>query len=373
MAGTIGRRGFLSAAMGAAVATALAARSATDTASAATTNATSPAADSAAAGAPSGDAAAARRHDKERRFIATPQGRIAYIDRGTGPAALFLHGFPLSSFQWRGCIDRLASDRRCLAPDWLGLGRTEAAADQSVTPAAQTQMLASFLDRLSISQVDVIANDSGGAVAQLFLAQYPHRVRSLLLTNCDVETDSPPAALLPVIDLARSGLYPDLWLEPWLTHKDVARSPTGLGGMCYANSANPTDAALEEYLAPLVESPARKALVNRYALGLEHNPLQGVEARLRECKVPVRVVWGMSDTIFSPHSPDYLAGILPRFQGVRRIHEAKLFFPEEYPDIIAAEAHTLWQRDGNGVIGSEASGVDERRGAGHSLQRRLPT
>jgi pimeloyl-ACP methyl ester carboxylesterase len=280
---------------------------------------------------------------------------------------LFLHGFPLSSFQWRGCIDRLSGERRCVAPDWMGLGRTEVAAQQSVTPAAQAQMLSDFLDRLAIKQVDVIANDSGGAVAQLFMTEHPDRVRSLLLTNCDVGNDSPPAALLPVIDLARAGIYPDLWLEPWLTHKDVARSATGLGGLCYSNSAHPTDAALEQYLAPLVESAGRKALVNQYALGLEHNPLEGVEARLRQCAVPVRVVWGMSDTIFSTRSPDYLAGILPQFRGIRRIREAKLFFPEEYPDIIAAEARMLWKHDGNGLIGSAATDVSRAGAAGYRL------
>jgi len=155
---------------------------------------------------PSEDDEASRRHDRERRFAEIAFGRIAYIDRGTGQAVLFLHGFPLSSFQWRGAIDRLSSRRRCLAPDWIGLGHTEVAPAQSVAPAAQADMIAAFLDRLAIQQVDLIANDSGGAVAQLFVTKYPQRVRTLLLTNCDVETDSPPPALLPVIDWARSGI-----------------------------------------------------------------------------------------------------------------------------------------------------------------------
>jgi pimeloyl-ACP methyl ester carboxylesterase len=288
------------------------------------------------------DEQTARRHDRERKFAQTAFGRTAYIDRGTGPALLFLHGFPLSSFQWRGAIDRLSPERRCLAPDFMGLGHTEVASGQSVTPSAQADMLAAFLDRLAVGDVDLIANDSGGAVAQLFVTRYPKRVRSLLLTNCDVEIDSPPAALQPVLDLARAGVYPDLWLEPWLNHKDVARSPTGLGGMCYSNPANPSDAALDQYLAPLVASPERKALVNRYALGLTPNPLAGIAPLLRKCTVPTRIVWGMSDTIFSPGSPDYLAGILPHVTGIRRLQKAKLFFPEEYPDIIATEARRLW-------------------------------
>ena len=54
----------------------------------------------------------------------------------TGPAALFLHGFPLSSFQWRGAFDRLAGERRCVAADFLGLGFTQVAAGQSCAPSA---------------------------------------------------------------------------------------------------------------------------------------------------------------------------------------------------------------------------------------------
>jgi haloalkane dehalogenase len=224
----------------------------------------------------------------------------------------------------------------------MGLGHTEVAAGQSVTPTSQVEMLATFLDRLSVRDVDIIANDSGGAVAQLFVTRHPQRVRSLLLTNCDVETDSPPPALQPVIELARAGVYPDLWLEPWLNHKDVARSATGLGGMCYSNPAHPTDAALDQYLAPIVATPERKALVNRYTLGLTPNPLAGIEPLLRKSNVPMRIVWGMSDTIFKSSSPDYLASVLPRLTGVRRLEKAKLFFPEEYPDVIAAEARLLW-------------------------------
>jgi haloalkane dehalogenase len=287
------------------------------------------------------DAEAGLRYTKERRFLDSPFGRIAYIDRGSGRPAVLIHGFPLSSFQWRGVIDRLSATRRCLAPDMMGLGYTEVADGQSVTPASQAQMIATFLDRLNIGAVDLIANDSGGAVAQLFLIAHPERVRTLLLTNCDVETDSPPAAVLPIIDAARAGVYADLFLEPWLRHKDVARSATGLGGMCYSKPMYPTDTALDQYLGPLVASAARKALVNRYTLGLTPNPLEGVSSQLRKCSVPTRIAWGMSDSIFSTRSPDYLASVLPCVTGVRRIPGAKLFFPEEYPEVIAEEAQRL--------------------------------
>jgi hypothetical protein len=54
-------------------------------------------------------------------------------------------------------------------------------------------------------------------------------------------------------------------------------------------------------------------------------------------------VWGTGDTIFSPASPDYLDQTFPNSRGIRRVAGAKLFFPEELPDIIAEEARRLWE------------------------------
>jgi haloalkane dehalogenase len=149
--------------------------------------------------------------------------------------------------------------------------------------------------------------------------------------------------LLPIIEAGRAGLCADFWIDPWLHHRDVARSPQGLLGMSYTNPADLTDAALRQYLGPLVATPERRALIDRYAASLLPNPLKGASSLLSQCTVPTRIVWGMSDTIFSNRNPDYLAGILPQIEGIRRIEKARLLFPEEYPDVIAQEAHLLWK------------------------------
>jgi haloalkane dehalogenase len=277
-----------------------------------------------------------------RKFINTDQGRIAYVDRGEGPAALFLHGFPLNSFQWRGVIPQLSATRRCVAPDLLALGYSEVAAGQSVAPHAQVDMLAQLSNKLSIPSADIVANDSGGAIAQLFVTRYPDRARSLLLTNCDTEPDSPPPAILPVIELARAGKFADEWLVPWLADKALARSEKGLGGQCYANPVHPTDEAIETYLGPLVSSPQRTALTNAYAIALDPNPLAGIESALKHGHVPTRIVWGTADRIFSQASPDYLNHTVGNSLGARRVAGAKLFFPEEIPELIVEEANWLW-------------------------------
>jgi haloalkane dehalogenase len=277
-----------------------------------------------------------------RRFVETPHGRIAYLERGSGEAALFLHGFPLSGYQWRGALERLAPLRRCLAPDFLGLGHTEVREGQAVAPEDQVAMLIAFLDRLSIANVDLVASDSGGAVAQLVVARHPRRVRTLLLTNCDTEIDSPPPALQPILELSKAGKFVDAWIAPWLADKTLARSAQGIGGMCYTDPAHPADDAIEDYFRPLVSSERHKALVHAYAIALERNPLKGVEPVLQRSTVPARVVWGTGDTIFSAGSPGYLDRTFGVSRGVRRLEGKKLFWPEELPDVIAEEARRLW-------------------------------
>lgn len=284
----------------------------------------------------------AARFHAARRYTCTAFGRIAHVERGNGPAALFLHGFPLNGFQWRGALDRLAAYRRCIAPDFLGMGYTEVAGGQSCAPDAQVAMLVALLDALQVERADVVANDSGGAVAQLLLAHHPGRVRSLLLTNCDTEEDSPPPALLPVIALAKQERFVDEWLGTWRRDHALARSAAGIGGMCYADPAHPTDEAIETYFAPLLASRRSRSSAHAYAIALERNALAGIGHALARSRVPVRIVWGSADTIFSPGNPGFLDRAFGRSLGVRRLQGSKLFWPEERPDVIAEEARRLW-------------------------------
>jgi pimeloyl-ACP methyl ester carboxylesterase len=274
-----------------------------------------------------------------RRFASLPVGRIAYVERGRGPGAIFLHGAPLNGLQWRGALDRLAAHRRCIVPDFMGLGYSEVPANQSLAADDQAGMLAGLLDALHESRVDIVASDIGTAVAQLFLRRYPDRVRSLLLTNGDVEPDSPAAKVKPAIAMARAGTLADA-TAAWLTDKSLARST--FGAAVYHDPSVLTDEVIEYYVAPLVASPLRRQQYHAFHLAMEPNPLAGIEAELRKSTVPVRIVWGASDDIFGPKDAHYLNQVFPGSRGIGFVPKGKLFFPEEYPDMIAAEARHLW-------------------------------
>src|SRR5438105_3834425 len=129
-----------------------------------------------------------------QRSVHTPSGRISYTEQGTGPVALFVHGVLLNGHLWRNQLAHLSDIRRCIAVDLLAHGDTEIAPDQDVSVTANANMIREFLDALNIDQVDLVGNDSGGGISQIFAALYPQRVRSLTLTDCDTHDNWPPAA-----------------------------------------------------------------------------------------------------------------------------------------------------------------------------------
>ncbi|MGX5732369.1 alpha/beta fold hydrolase [Pseudoxanthomonas beigongshangi] len=276
-----------------------------------------------------------------RRFADTPFGRIAYAAQGTGPAALFLHGFPLNGFHWRGALERLSPHRRCIAPDFMGLGYTEVSGRQDLSPQAQADMLVALLERLGISSIDLIANDSGGTIAQLFAVQRPDRVRTMLLTNCDVHENCPPAQMRNSINAAKAGTY-DQKMQRHLDDGTYARSEKGIFGSAYRAPANVTDETIAYYFGPLVSSPLRRSQLNRYLAGLEPNPLLAIEADLRRLDTPTRMVWGTADPLFPAHWASWLDQTLPGSRGIRQVEGGRLFWPEERPDVVAEEARTLW-------------------------------
>jgi haloalkane dehalogenase len=278
-----------------------------------------------------------------RRYTEVPSGRIAHVERGNGPVALFLHGYPLNGYQWRGALERLAPYRRCITPDLLGLGYTETPASQDLSPSAQAEMLATLLDALDVDAVDIVTNDSGNAIAQLFLVRYPRRVRTILFTNGDVHENSPPEKLRSSIERAKQGTYAEERLLPQLRDPEYARGPNGIGSGAYTNPANFTNESIEYYFAPLLSSPLRKHQVNQYAVAFDPNPLLGIESELRRSKHPVRMVWGTGDHLFPVSWAHWLDRALPGSRGVQLVEGAKLFFPEEMPDLIAEEARALWR------------------------------
>jgi pimeloyl-ACP methyl ester carboxylesterase len=281
-----------------------------------------------------------------RRFADVASGRIAYFETGHGPAALFIHGVPLNGYHWRHVIDRVRHRRRCIAIDLMGLGYTEIAPTQDVSFAAQARMIGEFIDALGIEQIDLIANDSGGAVAQIFAAGHPHRLASLVLTNCDVHDGWPPPQVLPLIERACNGTLAPIF-QALLDRPDVARGRHARGEpvplfRSYADPRVLTDDVIRLYLQPLLSSQHRIECFLRYWLGFDNAQTVAVHAALKTLQVPTLIVWGLDDIFFDRKWAYWLKDTVPGARRVVVVEDARLFFPEDRPDSLAEPLLEFW-------------------------------
>ena len=228
-----------------------------------------------------------------RRYADVKSGRIAFFEKGQGPVALFAHGVPLNGYHWRNIIDRAQHCRRCIAVDLMALGYTEIAPVQDVSFTAQARMLAEVMDALGIEKVDLVGNDSGGAIAQIFAAHYPERLTSLVLTNCDVHDGWPPAQVLPIMDHARKGTLAPIF-QPMLDRPDLARERYARGESVplfrsYADPSVLTDEVIRLYLQPLLCSQDRIETFQRYWLGFDSAHTVAIHSALKALQVPTLI------------------------------------------------------------------------------------
>ncbi len=263
------------------------------------------------------------------RSIRTVSGRVAYADAGSGPVALFVHGVLLNKHLWRHQLASLSDIRRCIAVDLLAHGDTEIEPDQDVSVTANARMLREVIDALDVGQVDVIGNDSGGGIAQIFAALNPDRVRTLTLTNCDTHDNWPPEAFKPFLDMAAGGGL-SRTLNAMLADKAIYRSPGALGP-AYEQPESVSDQDIETYLRPLVRTEQRTRDLQRFLAAFDHKHTVAVESRLRELRAPTLIVWGTNDVYFPVKWAHWLAETIPGAKPPIELAGARIFFPEERP------------------------------------------
>src|ERR1700756_476672 len=276
-----------------------------------------------------------------RRNVQTASGRISYTEQGTGPVALFVHGVLLNGHLWRHQLAQLSDIRRCIAVDLLAHGDTEIAPDQDVSVTANALMLKSFLDALNIGQVDLVGNDSGGGIAQIFAALHPERLRSLTLTDCDTHDNWPPEAFKPFLAMAAAGGLRGA-LEGMLADKSVYRSPQALGP-AYQHPDRLADDSIEKYLRPFVKTEERTRDLQRFLAAFDNKHTLAIEAQLKTLKAPTLIVWGTDDVYFDVKWSHWLGDNIPGTRRRVELQGARIFFPEERWEEFDKELRAHWQ------------------------------
>ena len=121
--------------------------------------------------------------ENTKKFSNIRGRRMAYIERGTGPALVFLHGNPTSSFLWRHQIAPLSRSYRCLAPDLIGMGDSDKLPETGASAYAyathQAYVDAWFDAVLPREPAVLVLHDWGSALGFDWARRHPERVRGI--------------------------------------------------------------------------------------------------------------------------------------------------------------------------------------------------
>ena len=119
----------------------------------------------------------------ESRFVDIDGHRIHYVDEGSGPTLLFLHGNPTWSFDYSKVIEALRAEFRCVAVDYPGFGLSVAAPGYRYLPAEHAEAIDQFVEELGLSGATLVGHDWGGPIGLATVQRRPEAFDRLVLTN----------------------------------------------------------------------------------------------------------------------------------------------------------------------------------------------
>jgi pimeloyl-ACP methyl ester carboxylesterase len=230
---------------------------------------------------------------------------LAYVDRGTGPPVLLIHGFPLDHTMWSSQIDEIAQRWRVIAPDLRGFGQSTFG---NADPLAGISMeryaddLAELLDAAGITEPIVLTGFSmGGYVAWQFVRKYCDRLRGLIQCDTRAAADT---------EEARAGR---LKMAENVGEWGSARVAVMMRPKLLASRTFEQKPAVVAAVRQVVErtSPAAIAAAQR---GMAARP--DMTNLLPAIKLPTLIVVGAEDAISPPDEMKSISAAIPNAQFV---------------------------------------------------------
>ena len=279
-------------------------------------------------------------YNSHRQVVDTESGQVGYVDVGSGRPALFVHGIATGGLLWRNVIGALRQERRCIAMDLPLHGGTPARPGQDLSLTGLAKVVEDFCAALDLTGLDLVANDTGGAVAQIVAAHQPQRLATFTLTNCETPGNVPPRAFLPAVLLARAGLFAPLAGPRLLRNLPATRKR--LYGKGFQDIGRLPIDVVRAYLEPLVGTKELARQQQRWIASLRNRDLAAVEPALRRLTVPTLMVWGTDDVFFHMRYAQWLRDTIPGATGVVPINGGRVFFPDERAADLVTHLRAHW-------------------------------
>lgn len=242
----------------------------------------------------------------DSHWIRTNDGIQHYVDEGTGPPLLMVHGNPTWSFAWRQLIRELSAHHRLIAIDHLGCGYSQKPQDDLYTLDQHITRLEHLIGALGLTDITLFAHDWGGAIGMGCAGRHPELFKQFVLMNTAAFRSRRIPLRIAVCRVPLLGRFSVQWLNLFsaaairmaVTRPLVPAAKTGL--------LAPYDTVLNrravcEFVRDIPMKPNHRS----------YNTLMKVEQSLSGLtEKPMQLIWGMKDWCFSP---EYLREFKQRF------------------------------------------------------------
>ena len=262
--------------------------------------------------------------------------KIFYREGGdlTNPTIVLLHGFPSSTYSFHDLIPRLADRFHVIAPDYPGMGYSEAPAPTVLRPTFDevTAVIEAFIAQCAPEPVILYMHDIGGPIGMRIATAHPERIAGLIFQNCTIAVEGWNPERLKVYERLGGPETPENLAETeqfatvdrsMFLHKRGARQPDAL---------NPDYWAMDAYAFSI---PASREFMSRLFMNVTTNIVHYPKwkAYLRDRQPKSLVVWGRNDPVFSAAAPEIIKQALPTAE--LRYFDGGHFVLDEYADEVA--------------------------------------
>jgi pimeloyl-ACP methyl ester carboxylesterase len=242
-------------------------------------------------------------------FLDMDGARIHYLDRGTGPVMVMIHGLggQIGNFSY-SLLDQLVDRHRVILIDRPGSGHSTAARGADASLAAQAALIVAVMDRLDVDRPLIVGHSLGGAVALALALDHPDRVRGLALI-----------APLANVQTAVPTVFRNLFIRSrWLRFAIANTIATPLAllfaeqgrALVFAPEAVPEDFSIKGG-GLLVRRPSAFASASADIVDINEQ-MAAMLARYPTLRVPIEILFGREDAILDPAlNGEAAAALLP--------------------------------------------------------------
>ena len=259
--------------------------------------------------------------------------RVAGPADSTRPPVVFLHGLLVNAELWTGVGDALAEQGvRSYALDLpLGGHPVPLLPDADLSPRGVARLVLDVLAALDLTDVTLVGNDTGGALAQFVIDTDVTRIGRLVLTNCDAFDQFPPPPFGLLVAAGRRPGRLRAMMAPTRL-RAVRHSVLGYGPL--ARHLDPQ--VTRRWVEPLLRDRAVRRDAARFMAGIRAADLLDVSTRLERFDRPVLLIWGSADRFFKLDFAHRLAAAFPQARLVE-VEGGRTFVPVDEPARVADE------------------------------------